>query len=181
MLRNGGIGARSPPRAERRAGPIALAGKVPGEAMPGIGLLRRLRIRLSPVDRAAVTMNRGRGAGSRETFTLSSPFSWTPLTPPLPELTIKTIAFVGTRLFTFPLVPMRGSRPIPPELGNLAKVESLSFAGNHLTGEIPPELGNLANLESLNFAGNQLSGCVPGSLQDQLELESTYLGDLEFC
>ena len=73
------------------------------------------------------------------------------------------------------------SGEIPPELGNLAKVESLSFAGNHLTGEIPPELGNLANLESLNFAGNQLSGCVPGSLQDQLELESTYLGDLEFC
>ena len=63
-------GARSPPRAERLAGPIALAGKVPGEAMPGIGLLRRFRIRLSPVDRAAVTMNRGRGAGSILPFLL---------------------------------------------------------------------------------------------------------------
>ena len=38
--------------------------------MPGIGLLRRLRIRLSPVDRAAVTMNRGRGAGSILPFLL---------------------------------------------------------------------------------------------------------------
>ena len=33
------------------------------------------------------------------------------LNSPNLDLTVKTIAFVGTRLFTFPLVPMRGSRP----------------------------------------------------------------------
>ena len=35
-----------------------------------------------------------------------------PLNSPNLDLTFKTIAFVGTRLFTFPLVPMKGSRPL---------------------------------------------------------------------
>ena len=35
-----------------------------------------------------------------------------PLNSPNLDLTFKTIAFIGTRLFTFPLVPMKGSRPI---------------------------------------------------------------------
>ena len=71
-------GNRWPLTLTRLGGPITLAGKVPGEAMPGVGPLRRFRIRLSPVDRAAVTMNRGRGAGSLLPY-----LPWTPLTPPL--------------------------------------------------------------------------------------------------
>ena len=53
---------------------------------------------------------------------------------------------------------------IPPELGNLANLETLWLENNQLSGSIPPELGNLANLESLGLSGNQLSGCVPAAL-----------------
>ena len=41
------------------------------------------------------------------------------------------------------------SGPIPPELGNLAKLEVLSLGDNQLSGPVPPELGNFTNLETL--------------------------------
>ena len=50
------------------------------------------------------------------------------------------------------------SGEIPPQLGNLANLESLQVRNNQLSGGIPPELGNLANLESLDLGENQLSG-----------------------
>ncbi len=40
---------------------------------------------------------------------------------------------------------------------------------NELTGEIPPELGELTKLEDLRFGGNQFSGCVPEELKEWAE------------
>ena len=75
------------------------------------------------------------------------------------------------------------SGEIPPELGSLSNLTSLSLARNQLSGEIPAWLGNLANLESLILNDNRLSGCVPGSLEDQLEFgfARSDLGRLPFC
>ena len=59
------------------------------------------------------------------------------------------------------------SGEIPPELGNLANLQSLDLGdlgGNDLTGEIPPELGSLANLVYLDLSGNDLSGEIPAEL-----------------
>ena len=56
------------------------------------------------------------------------------------------------------------SGEIPPELGNLANLESLFLDLNQLSGEIPPELGNLANLSVLFLHENQLSGEIPPEL-----------------
>ena len=53
---------------------------------------------------------------------------------------------------------------IPPELGNLAKLEVLDLSSNDLTGIIPPELGNLAILEVLDLTGNDLTGSIPPEL-----------------
>ena len=53
---------------------------------------------------------------------------------------------------------------IPPELGGLASLESLSLGGNDLTGSIPPELGGLVSLESLRIGGNDLDGSIPPEL-----------------
>ena len=53
---------------------------------------------------------------------------------------------------------------IPPELGNLSNLETLSLWGNQLSGEIPAALGNLSNLETLSLSFNQLSGSVPPQL-----------------
>ena len=63
------------------------------------------------------------------------------------------------------------SGPIPPKLGNLANLEQLGFGGNSLSGLIPPELGNLANLEQLRLDGNALSGPIPPELGNLANLE----------
>ena len=68
---------------------------------------------------------------------------------------------------------------IPPELGSLSNLEWLSLGGNALSGEIPAELGNLSNLTALGLSYNELSGCVPGNLEDQLSWSE--LGGLPFC
>ena len=47
------------------------------------------------------------------------------------------------------------------------RVTRLELDYGQLSGEIPPELGNLANLESLWLRGNELSGCAPASLNHE--------------
>ena len=62
---------------------------------------------------------------------------------------------------------------IPPEIGNLANLETLVLYSNQLSGSIPPELENLNNLIYLNLAVNQLSGEIPselGNLSNLVEL-----------
>ena len=60
---------------------------------------------------------------------------------------------------------------IPPELGNLSRLEHLSLGANELTGSIPPELGNLSSLEVLVLAVNYLTGSIPPELGDLSSLE----------
>ncbi len=60
---------------------------------------------------------------------------------------------------------------IPPELGDLANLETLSLNLNELSGPIPPELGKLANLRSLSLARNQLTGSLPPELGRLTRLE----------
>ena len=66
---------------------------------------------------------------------------------------------------------------IPPELGNLPKLEWLSLHSNRLSGRIPPELSNLANLTKLRLATNRLEGRIPvelGRLASLEELDLSY-------
>ena len=53
---------------------------------------------------------------------------------------------------------------IPPELGNLSGLASMSLSFNSLTGSIPSELGNLNNLTSLDLRFNNLTGSIPPEL-----------------
>lgn len=68
------------------------------------------------------------------------------------------------RLLTLDLRGKGLTGSIPPELGDLSRLERLDLGGNELTGGIPPEIGNLTKLEVLAISGNRLTGCVPQAL-----------------
>ena len=53
---------------------------------------------------------------------------------------------------------------IPPELARLRSLQWLSINTSNLTGEIPAELGMLSALEILDFLDNDLSGPIPPEL-----------------
>ena len=53
---------------------------------------------------------------------------------------------------------------IPPEIGDLAYLETLNLAGNSLSGVIPIEIGNLVNLVDLRLDFNALTGSIPSEI-----------------
>jgi len=65
---------------------------------------------------------------------------------------------------------------IPPELGNLSNLDTLALYSNSLTGTIPRELGNLSNLRRLSLSGNSLTGTIPRELGDLSNLRRLSLG-----
>ena len=65
---------------------------------------------------------------------------------------------------------------IPPEVGNLDRLEELSFWGNELSGEIPQELVSLGNLKRLDLGDNQLTGQISASLGGLTNLWDLSLG-----
>ena len=62
--------------------------------------------------------------------------------------------------------------PIPGTLGKLAKLERLEIGQNRLTGPIPPALGSLARLATLRLPRNDLTGPIPDALGSLANLES---------
>ncbi|KAG1359423.1 leucine-rich repeat receptor-like kinase protein FLORAL ORGAN NUMBER1 [Cocos nucifera] len=56
------------------------------------------------------------------------------------------------------------SGPIPPAIGNLRGLQTLSLESNRLSGEIPPQIGDLKQLTKLNLGGNNLVGEIPPDL-----------------
>ncbi len=64
---------------------------------------------------------------------------------------------------------------IPPELGQLGKIQVLDLWENSLYGHIPPELGSLGELQSLRLAGNLLAGTIPPTLGELTKLEVLWL------
>ncbi len=64
---------------------------------------------------------------------------------------------------------------IPPETGNLIKLQYLLLSTNQLTGNIPVELGNLTNLTQLHLHANQLTGNIPAELGNLTNLQYLYL------
>ena len=71
---------------------------------------------------------------------------------------------------------------IPPEMGNLAYLQSLELEGNELSGPVPAEMGNLSNLEELNLGHNRLTGELPLSFKGLTELRSlNFRGNQGLC
>ena len=66
---------------------------------------------------------------------------------------------------------------IPPELGNLTRLEVLALYGNSLTGRIPPELGKLAKVRNLLLSSNKLEGPIPPELGGLVSVDTMYLSE----
>ena len=72
-----------------------------------------------------------------------------------------TLAGTPQRVTKLQLTYDRLDGAIPPELGDLEKLEWLYLYGNRLTGTIPAALGSLGELEILYLHYNQLTGSIP--------------------
>jgi Leucine-rich repeat (LRR) protein len=57
-----------------------------------------------------------------------------------------------------------GLASLPPEIGQLASLQSLHLADNRLAS-LPPEIGKIANLQSLDLSNNQLASLPPEIVQ----------------
>ena len=64
---------------------------------------------------------------------------------------------------------------IPPELGNLGRLDVLSLYGNELTGQIPPELGKLTTVTELSLSGNKLEGPIPPEIGGMISVDTMWL------
>ena len=64
---------------------------------------------------------------------------------------------------------------IPPEIGNLGRLEVLSLYGNDLTGRIPPEIGKLTKVHELSLSGNELEGPIPPEIGGMVSVDTMWL------
>ncbi|MCY3677602.1 MAG: Ig-like domain-containing protein [Gemmatimonadetes bacterium] len=64
---------------------------------------------------------------------------------------------------------------IPPELGDLARLEVLALYGNDLEGPIPPELGKLDRVRILLLSSNELEGPIPPEIGGMVSVDTMFL------
>ena len=69
---------------------------------------------------------------------------------------------------------------IPPEIGNLTNLTSLNISFSGLTGSIPAEIGNLYNLTNLTLHSNQLTGSIPAEIGNLINLTNLALSHNQF-
>ncbi|PHT28993.1 hypothetical protein CQW23_31444 [Capsicum baccatum] len=67
------------------------------------------------------------------------------------------------------------SGTIPPEIGSLARLQTLHIFENHLNGSIPEEIGYLRSLAEQALSTNYLNGSIPASLGNLNNLSYLYL------
>ncbi|XP_024039491.1 LRR receptor-like serine/threonine-protein kinase GSO1 [Citrus clementina] len=60
---------------------------------------------------------------------------------------------------------------IPPQIGNLTRIQTLNLSHNNLTGLIPSTFSNLKHIESLDLSYNKLNGKIPHQLVELKTLE----------
>ena len=82
-------------------------------------------------------------------------------------------------LTTLSLAGIRAAGPFPPQLGKLDRLRILNLSDNELSGPIPPELGNLAELVELHLDNNRLAGPIPHQLGNAAALEQIHIANNE--
>ncbi|XP_059309499.1 cuscuta receptor 1-like [Lycium ferocissimum] len=87
---------------------------------------------------------------------------------------------IPQKLSTAPLITLdlsynNLSGNIPPWLGNIPSLTSLTLSRNHLKGHIPPDYCRLEGLEVLNLSENNLIGAIPSCFSSFRSLRRVYL------
>ena len=86
-----------------------------------------------------------------------------------------------TKLESLGLTENRLTGPIPASLGKLVNLVFFGLADNDLSGEIPTEFANLKKLRTFNIRHNPLlTGCIPANLRS-VQYNDLSSGDLPFC
>uniref|UniRef100_A0A1J3IVK9 non-specific serine/threonine protein kinase n=2 Tax=Noccaea caerulescens TaxID=107243 RepID=A0A1J3IVK9_NOCCA len=71
------------------------------------------------------------------------------------------------------------SGPVPKEIGLLADLRSLGISSNNFSGSIPPEIGSCTKLQKLYIGSSGLRGAIPSSFANLVDLEDAWITDLE--
>ncbi|KAJ0508718.1 putative protein kinase RLK-Pelle-DLSV family [Helianthus annuus] len=72
------------------------------------------------------------------------------------------------------------SGPVPAELGRLTDLRSLAFDTNNFSGSLPPELGNLRRLQQLYIDSSGVGGKIPSTFANLQNLVTVRASDNEF-
>ena len=80
-----------------------------------------------------------------------------------------------SRLYSLTLDKCGIKTELPRELGNLTNLTILSLYQNYIYGKIPEELGNLSKLEWMDLSSNSLTGAIPEKLYEAKNLGYLFL------
>ncbi|KFK35534.1 hypothetical protein AALP_AA4G003100 [Arabis alpina] len=68
------------------------------------------------------------------------------------------------------------SGSLPPAIGNLTRMQYMTFGINALSGPVPKEIGLLTDLRSLSLSSNNFSGSIPAEIGSCTKLQKMYIG-----
>ncbi|KAF3507456.1 hypothetical protein F2Q69_00010190 [Brassica cretica] len=71
------------------------------------------------------------------------------------------------------------SGPVPKEIGLLKDLRSLSISSNNFSGSIPPEIGSCTKLQKMYIGSSGLTGVIPLSFANLVQLEDAWITDLQ--
>ncbi|CAN6989690.1 unnamed protein product [Brassica oleracea var. botrytis] len=71
------------------------------------------------------------------------------------------------------------SGPVPKEIGLLKDLRSLGISSNNFSGSIPPEIGSCTKLQKMYIGSSGLTGVIPLSFANLVQLEDAWITDLQ--
>ena len=78
-------------------------------------------------------------------------------------------------LMTLTLLDNKLTGPIPSELANLSQLTHIFLGDNQLGGSIPSELGRMTKLQGLELYGNRLTGTIPTELASLTSMQGLHI------